>query len=231
MYVCVCVYIYICIHIYIYICVYIYIYIYISVVRRVILCIWIRGIWDPRFLNSASWNYESWPHTHGTSSLPILRWPDQQGNPHIREIRILAPVRLRMLAAGLQCLKLQIAVASPDPQTRAFPVTKLSWKTRSPNLPSLARPRSGDHKLRNAALAEAAKRKQEAERNERDVETAKWKAAETDVTTILSFRDLAAAACQRSFQTRSRTLWLRRRDNNRQSYSQALCLCSKPALS
>ena len=50
----------------------------------------------------------------------------------IRDGRILAPVRPRMQAAGLQCLKLQIAVASPDPQTRAFPGTELSQKIRSP---------------------------------------------------------------------------------------------------
>ena len=56
----------------------------------------------------------------------------------IREIRIsgnriLTPVRPRMQAAGLQCLKLQIAVASPDPQTRAFPGTQVSQKIRSPD--------------------------------------------------------------------------------------------------
>ena len=62
-----------------------------------------------------------------------FRWPDHQGNPHVREIRILAPVRPRMQASGLQCLKLQIAVAFPDPQTRAFPATELSRKIRSPN--------------------------------------------------------------------------------------------------
>ena len=56
-----------------------------------------------------------------------------QGNQHIRESRIVAPVGPRMQAAGLQCLKLQIAVAFPDPQTRAFPGTELSRKTRSPN--------------------------------------------------------------------------------------------------
>ena len=50
----------------------------------------------------------------------------------IRESRILAPVRPMMQAAGLQCLKLQIAVAFPDPQTCAFPGTELSRKTRSP---------------------------------------------------------------------------------------------------
>ena len=62
-----------------------------------------------------------------------IRWPDHQGNPHIRESRISAPVRPRMQAAGLQCLKLQIAVAFPDPQTRAFRGTQVSRKTRSPN--------------------------------------------------------------------------------------------------
>ena len=55
-----------------------------------------------------------------------IRWPDHQGNPHIRESRILAPVRPRMQAAGLRCLKLQIAVASPDPQTCTFPGKELS---------------------------------------------------------------------------------------------------------
>ena len=54
----------------------------------------------------------------------------------IRQIRIswiLALARPRMQAAGLQCLKLQVAVASPGPQTRAFPGTELSWNIRSPN--------------------------------------------------------------------------------------------------
>ena len=51
----------------------------------------------------------------------FLRRPDHQGNPYIRESRMSAPVRPRMQAAGLQCLKLQIAAASPDPQTHAFP--------------------------------------------------------------------------------------------------------------
>ena len=37
---------------------------------------------------------------------------------HIRESRILALVRPRMQAAGLQCLELQIAVAFPDQQAR-----------------------------------------------------------------------------------------------------------------
>ena len=44
---------------------------------------------------------------------------------------MLAPVGPRMQAAGLQCLKLQIAVAFPDPQTRAFPGAQFSRKTRS----------------------------------------------------------------------------------------------------
>ena len=55
---------------------------------------------------------------------------------HIREGRILVPVRPRMQAAGLQCAKLQIAAAFPDPQTRAFPGTEFSWRTWSPNLRS-----------------------------------------------------------------------------------------------
>ena len=50
----------------------------------------------------------------------------------IRESRILAPVRLRTQAAALRCLRLQIAVASPDPQTCAFSGTEVSRKTRSP---------------------------------------------------------------------------------------------------
>ena len=52
-----------------------------------------------------------------------------------RESRILAPARPRMQAAGLQCLELQIAAASPDPQISAFPGTsmELSRKTRSQN--------------------------------------------------------------------------------------------------
>ena len=45
----------------------------------------------------------------------------------------MAPVTPRMQAAGLQCLKLQIAAASPDPQTRAFPGTQVSRKIQSPN--------------------------------------------------------------------------------------------------
>ena len=57
----------------------------------------------------------------------------------------MAPVRPRMQAAGLQCLKLQIAVAFPDPQTRAFPGTELSRKTRSPKRP----PRFATSALRN----------------------------------------------------------------------------------
>ena len=53
------------------------------------------------------------------------------------KLRMLAPVRPRMQAAGLQCLKLQslklqIVVASPDSQTRAVPGTELPQKTRSP---------------------------------------------------------------------------------------------------
>ena len=39
----------------------------------------------------------------------------------------------RMQAAGLQCLQLQMAVASPDPQTRAFPGTQVSGKLGDPN--------------------------------------------------------------------------------------------------
>ena len=63
-----------------------------------------------------------------------------QGNPHFRESRILAPVRPRMQAAALRRLKLQSALASPDPQTRAFPGTKLSRRTRSPKRPWPRRP-------------------------------------------------------------------------------------------
>ena len=58
---------------------------------------------------------------------------DHQGNPNIRESRTLAPVRPSMQAAGLQCLKLQLAVAYPDTQTCAFPGTEFSRKIRSPN--------------------------------------------------------------------------------------------------
>ena len=61
-----------------------------------------------------------------------FRRPDHEGNPHIGESRMLAPARPRMQAAGLQRLKLQIAAASPDPQTRAFPGTELSRKTWEP---------------------------------------------------------------------------------------------------
>ena len=66
-----------------------------------------------------------------------------QGNPHIRESRILASVRPRMQAASLQWLELQIAAASPDPQTHAFPGTELSQKTPSPNTSGGARKRRG----------------------------------------------------------------------------------------
>ena len=51
----------------------------------------------------------------------MFRWPDRQGNRHIRGSRILALVRPRMQAAGVQCPRPQIAAASPDPQTRTFP--------------------------------------------------------------------------------------------------------------
>ena len=70
---------------------------------------------------------------------------DKSDDQIIREIRIpggkhvLAPVRPRLQAAGLQCLKLQVAVAFPDPQARAFPGTELSWKIRSPNFLSVGK--------------------------------------------------------------------------------------------
>ena len=64
-------------------------------------------------------------------ALKSVRSPYHQGNPHIREYRIFAPVRPRMQAAGLECLNLQIAAAFPDPQTRAFPGTEFTQKTRS----------------------------------------------------------------------------------------------------
>ena len=110
---------YIC-HIYIYIythkqiniCVYIYIYIYIHI------SIYEAGLDKQRQRSSAT----------------QVQMTRSSGNPHVRENRILAPVRPRMQAAGLQCLKLQIAVAFPDPQARAFPGTELSRKTRSPKL-------------------------------------------------------------------------------------------------
>ena len=54
-------------------------------------------------------------------------------NPHIGESRILAPEGPGMQAAASQCLVLQIAAASPDPQTRAFPGTHVSRKTRLPD--------------------------------------------------------------------------------------------------
>ena len=44
-----------------------------------------------------------------------FRFADHQGSPHIKESRTW------MQAAVLQCLKLQIRVASPDPPTRASP--------------------------------------------------------------------------------------------------------------
>ena len=59
------------------------------------------------------------------------RFPEQDSDDQIiREICMLAPMRPRIQAAGLQCLKLQIAVTSPDPQTRAFPGTQ-GWTTGS----------------------------------------------------------------------------------------------------
>ena len=42
---------------------------------------------------------------------PVFRWPRHHGNQRIRESRRSAPARPRMQAAGLQCLKLQIAIA------------------------------------------------------------------------------------------------------------------------
>ena len=42
--------------------------------------------------------------------------PDQQGSPHVREGRIIGPPRMQ--AAGLQCLKLQIAVSFPRERER-----------------------------------------------------------------------------------------------------------------
>ena len=68
-------------------------------------------------------------HTYTARKQTARRWPDHQGNPHIRESFILASVGPRMQAAVLQCLKLRIAVAFPDLQTRAFPGTELSRKT------------------------------------------------------------------------------------------------------
>ena len=51
------------------------------------------------------------------------------------ESRILAPGRPRLQAAGWQCLKLQIAVAFPNPQTRVFPGTEFfPEKARSPKV-------------------------------------------------------------------------------------------------
>ena len=73
-------------------------------------------------------------HSGVHTEVHILRWPDHRENPSIRESRILAPVRPRMQAAGLQCLKLQISLASPEPRPRAFPGTKLSRKIRSPHI-------------------------------------------------------------------------------------------------
>ena len=64
---------------------------------------------------------------------PALRLARKGSDEQIsRESRILAPVRPGLQAAGLQCLKLQIGVASPETQTRAFPGTELSRKIRSP---------------------------------------------------------------------------------------------------
>ena len=54
----------------------------------------------------------------------------RQGNPLTREGRMLAPVRPRLQAAGLQCLKLQIALAFPNPHNRSFPGTHGSFLIR-----------------------------------------------------------------------------------------------------
>ena len=43
----------------------------------------------------------------------------------------------------MQCLKLQIAVASPDPQPRALPGTEFSRKFRSPKIEGWGRPTIG----------------------------------------------------------------------------------------
>ena len=52
-----------------------------------------------------------------------------------------APVGPRMQkAAGLQSLKLQIVVASPDLQTRTFPGTQVSRKIRSPEVDRASEP-------------------------------------------------------------------------------------------
>ena len=53
--------------------------------------------------------------------------PAYQGKPHM-----LVPVRPAVQSAGLQGLKLPIAVATPDPQTSAFPGMEVSRKIQSP---------------------------------------------------------------------------------------------------
>ena len=104
----------------------------------------------PSILSFADSRYMSWPSGgHGVRRMmhdvpsrcraaqralatPVFfRLSDHQGNLHIRESCLWAPERPRMQAAGLQCLKLQIAVASSDTQTRGFPGTQVSRKTRS----------------------------------------------------------------------------------------------------
>ena len=61
---------------------------------------------------------------------PLNRGPltihTNQGNPHIRERRISAPVRPGMQAAGVQCLKLQIALASPYMYIRVYTCISIS---------------------------------------------------------------------------------------------------------
>ena len=65
-----------------------------------------------------------------------------------REIRVQGkaayrPQRPRMQAAGLKCLKLQIAVAFPNPQNPTFPVTEFFRNTLSPNRPTVHIPQRG----------------------------------------------------------------------------------------
>ena len=52
---------------------------------------------------------------------PFVRWPDHQENPHIRESRMLAPVRPGMQAAGLQCLLRSLL---PTRKPAHFPVRR-----------------------------------------------------------------------------------------------------------
>ena len=61
--------------------------------------------WVQRFHTFESTFLSNGSHGHAGEVVTVFRWPDHQGNPPIRDSRVLSPVRPRMQAAGLQCLK------------------------------------------------------------------------------------------------------------------------------